>query len=86
MLVRNVFGHERHPQPYFQGAAELLYEDLTHFLENGPMSKQYSQREFKISNCASQLLVVMCLKSDGLLKHILELQRVSKHTAYLSSV
>jgi len=75
-LISNVFGHDRHPQPYFQGAADLLYEELTHSLENGPSSKQYSQREFKISSCASQLLVNMCLKSDTLLSNILGLQRL----------
>jgi hypothetical protein len=77
-LVRNVFNQGRHPPSYFQGTAELLYEDLTHSLENGPSSRQYSQREFKISNCASQLLVIMCLNTERLLPQILGLQHVKK--------
>lgn len=75
-LVRNVFNQGRQPQPYFQRTADLLCEDLTHSLENGPTSRQYSQREFKISNCTSQLLVSMCLDNERSLPYILGLQHV----------
>ncbi|RGB35396.1 hypothetical protein C1646_623756 [Rhizophagus diaphanus] len=47
-------------RPFFSNVSEYLFEDCTNFLENPPITKQYSKKDFKVGVCASQLAVAMC--------------------------
>ncbi|POG81839.1 hypothetical protein GLOIN_2v1502982 [Rhizophagus irregularis DAOM 181602=DAOM 197198] len=57
-------------RPFFSNVSEYLFEDCTNFLENPPITKQYSKKDFKIGVCASQLAVAMCSEKYDLLTKI----------------
>lgn len=62
--------------PYFLDVANNLLEDLIFSLEAPPVSRMYSTKEYKVSICASQLAVAMCIQHNDLLTKILILQKV----------
>lgn len=63
-------------KPFFSNVSEYLFEDCTNFLENPPITKQYSKKDFKVGVCASQLAVAMCSEKYDLLKKIFLWQKV----------
>ncbi|CAG8586967.1 8483_t:CDS:2, partial [Diversispora eburnea] len=55
---------------YFINVSDNLFDDFVSFLENPPITKQYSKKEFKVGVCLSQLVVSMCNQKYDLLKKI----------------
>ncbi|RIB22712.1 hypothetical protein C2G38_2033351 [Gigaspora rosea] len=45
---------------YFSNVSDNLFDDCVNFLESPPATKQYSEKEFKVGVCISQLAVSMC--------------------------
>jgi hypothetical protein len=65
-------------KPFFSNVSEYLFEDCISFLENPPIIKQYSKKDFKVGVCASQLAVAMCSEKYDLLTKIFLWQKVIK--------
>lgn len=61
---------------YFSNISENLFDDSINFLENPPIIKQYSKKEFKVGVYLSQLVVAMCSQKYDLLAKIFLSQKV----------
>lgn len=70
-------------KPFFSNVSEYLFEDCISFLENPPIIKQYSKKDFKVGVCASQLAVAMCSEKYDLLTKIFLWQKVIKKIVIL---
>ncbi|CAG8726866.1 4707_t:CDS:2, partial [Gigaspora rosea] len=70
---------------YFSNVSDNLFDDCVNFLESPPATKQYSEKEFKVGVCISQLAVSMCNQKYDLLSKIFLWQR-SGELAYQSFV
>ncbi|RIA95682.1 hypothetical protein C1645_872613 [Glomus cerebriforme] len=64
-------------KPFFSNVSEYLFEDCISFLENPPIIKQYSKKDFKVGVCASQLAVAMCIEKYDLLTKIFLWQKLT---------
>ncbi|RIB13957.1 hypothetical protein C2G38_2097116 [Gigaspora rosea] len=60
---------------YFSNVSDNLFDDCVNFLESPPATKQYSEKEFKVGVCISQLAVSMCNQKYDLLSKIFLWQR-----------
>ncbi|CAG8795283.1 7036_t:CDS:2, partial [Racocetra fulgida] len=59
--IEQKFGDSKISQhSYFSNVSDNLFDDCVNFLESPPATKQYSEKEFKVGVCISQLAVAMC--------------------------
>ncbi|CAG8843118.1 13134_t:CDS:2, partial [Racocetra persica] len=69
--IEQKFGDSKISQhSYFSNVSDHLFDDCVNFLESPPATKQYSEKEFKVGVCISQLAVAMCNQKYDLLSKI----------------
>ncbi|CAG8478999.1 10492_t:CDS:10 [Cetraspora pellucida] len=69
--IEQKFGDSKISQhSYFSNVSDNLFDDCINFLESPPATKQYSEKEFEVGLCISQLVVSMCNQKYDLLSKI----------------